>query len=135
MEQRRHEMDRPKLQAWLDRYVAAWRSSERSAIEALFAHDARYWYGPFGEPVEGRTAIADSWLEEPDEPGSWEAVYTVLAIDGDVHVASGESRYRSADDPDVFDRVHSNVFVCRFDGDGRCTEFREWFMERPEQER
>ena len=26
---------------------------------------------------------------------------------------------------------YSNIFVCRFDDDGRCREFREWFMERP----
>lgn len=124
-------MDRPNFQAWLDRYVDAWRRNDRASIEDLFAEDARYWYGPYAEPVVGRSAIADSWLEEPDEPDGWEASYSPLAIDGEVHVANGESRYRSADDPSVFDSAYNNIFVCRFDAEGRCTEFREWFMERP----
>ena len=38
--------------------------------------------------------------------------------------ATGESRYTNG-------RTYSNIFVCRFDRDGRCTEFREWFMEKP----
>jgi hypothetical protein len=28
-------------------------------------------------------------------------------------------------------RTFSNIFACRFGADGRCREFREWFMERP----
>ena len=90
-------MDTAAFQAWLDRYVAAWRSNDRADIEALFSPDARYFYGPSREPVTGNGAFADDWLAEPDAPGSWEAEYRPLAIDGD----------------------------------GRCTEFREWFMSHP----
>jgi hypothetical protein len=28
-------------------------------------------------------------------------------------------------------RVFDNCFVLRFDADGRCSEFTEWFIERP----
>ena len=115
-------MDHVAFQAWLDRYVAAWRSNDRADIEALFSAEARYFYGPYQEPLVGREAIATDWLTNPDEPGSWEAEYRPLAIDGDVAVATGESRYTSG-------RTFSNVYVCRFDGEGLCTEFREWFME------
>lgn len=74
--------------------------------------------------LSGPAAIADGWLSEPDAPGSWEAEYHPLAIDGDIAVATGESRYTNG-------RTYSNIFVCTFDADGRCREFREWFMERP----
>jgi ketosteroid isomerase-like protein len=117
-------MDHPAFQAWLDRYVGAWRSGDRAEIEALFSPDANYYYGPYREPVQGREAIAADWTESPDAPGSWEAEYRPLAIDGDVGVATGESRYTNG-------RTYSNIFVCRFDGEGRCTEFREWFMKEP----
>lgn len=116
-------MDHAAFQGWLDRYVDAWRSGERTEIEGLFSSDVRYFYGPFQDPVSGRAAVADDWLREPDAPGSWEAEYHPLAIDGDVAVATGESRYANG-------RTYSNVFVCRFDRDGRCTEFREWFIAR-----
>jgi hypothetical protein len=124
------EMDRTAFQRWLDQYVAAWRSNDRKSIESLFSDDARYYYGPYAEPVTGRAAIADSWLEEPDEPDSWSASYAPLAIDGDVFVATGESRYLQPD-RSTERTAYSNVYVCRFDAEGRCTEFREWFMERP----
>jgi hypothetical protein len=29
------------------------------------------------------------------------------------------------------ERRFHNCFVMRFDGDGRCAEFTEWFMEQP----
>ena len=117
-------MDHAAFQAWLDRYVGAWRSGHPAAIEALFSADAEYFYGPYRDPVSGRDAIVKDWTTDPDAPGSWEAEYRPLAVDGDVAVATGESRYTNG-------RTYSNIFVCRFDGDGRCTEFREWFMERP----
>jgi hypothetical protein len=43
-----------------------------------------------------------SWLADRDEPGSWKADYEILA----------------------------NVFVCRFDADGRCREYTEYYMRR-----
>lgn len=123
-------MDRDGFQRWLDRYIAAWRSNDRADIEALFGPDTRYWYGPYGDPVVGAEAIAKDWLEDPDAPDSWEAEYAPLAIEGDLFVANGESRYRSEDGSRI-ERAFNNIFVCRFDADGRCTEFREWWMERP----
>ena len=116
-------MDHAAFQAWLDRYIAAWRSADVADIGQLFSADARYYYGPYRDPVVGRDAIVADWTGEPDAPGSWEAEYRPLAVDGDVAVATGESRYTDG-------RTFSNIFVCRFDGDGRCAEFREWFMEK-----
>ena len=117
-------MDRASFQSWLDGYTAAWRSGEAADIALLFSEEAEYFYGPYREPVRGRAAIVHDWTTNPDAPGSWEAEYGPVAIDGDVAVATGESRYTNG-------RTYSNIFVCRFDGDGRCSEFREWFMERP----
>ncbi|HEX5822960.1 MAG TPA: nuclear transport factor 2 family protein [Candidatus Limnocylindrales bacterium] len=117
-------MDQAAFQTWLDRYVAAWRSGDATDIASLFSADAEYFYGPYREPVVGREAIARDWTSEPDAPGSWDAEYRPLAIDGEVAVAIGESRYADG-------RTFSNIFVCRFDGEGRCREFREWFMEKP----
>ncbi len=116
-------MDHASFQAWLDRYIHAWRSADPAAIGDLFSSDARYFYGPYRDPVVGRDAIVASWTSNPDAPGSWEAEYRPLAIDGAVAIATGESRYSNG-------KAYSNIFVCRFDDQGRCSEFREWFMER-----
>jgi hypothetical protein len=122
-------MDREDVSRWLERYVAAWTSGERAEIEALFGDDARYRYHSYDEPVVGSAAIADSWLEEPDEPGSFDASYECYAADGDAAVAIGTSTY--LDGHGEVDKVYDNVFVLRFDADGRCSDFTEWYVKRP----
>lgn len=71
-----------------------------------------------------------SWLEDRDDSGTYDAHYETIAVDGDVAVANGRSRYVEADGATLTSE-YDNIFVLRFDGDGRCVEFREWFMERP----
>jgi hypothetical protein len=125
-------MDHAAFRSWLDRYVDAWRLLDPVAIGDLFSSDVRYAYDPFEEAVVGRQAVVESWLSDPDEPGSWEADYEVLAIDGDTYVAHGRTRYLT-DDRSAVDREFANVFVCRFDPEGRCRDFTEYYMrKRPE---
>jgi ketosteroid isomerase-like protein len=116
----RHDVDR-----WLERYVAAWRSYDRAEIEALFSADARYRYHAYDDPIVGGEAIAASWLQDPDEPGSFDARYECFAVDGDRAVAVGTSTYPAAGD------AFENVFLLEFDADGRCREFTEWYVKRP----
>jgi hypothetical protein len=122
--------DREDVAAWLARYIAAWQSYDRKAIGELFAENARYRYHPFDEWIGGRVEIVESWFDEPDEPGTYSAAYAPVAVDGDVAVAVGTSTYAN---PDGSVRaVYDNCFVMRFDRDGLCAEFTEWFVERPE---
>ncbi len=116
---------------WLAAYVEAWKSYDREAIGALFAERCEYRYHPFDEPLHGRDEIVTSWVEDdPDEPGTYDGVYEPVAVDGDVAVATGSSTYTN---PDGSVRaVYDNCFVLRFDSDGRCSTFTEWFVQRPE---
>src|SRR4051794_15870829 len=86
-------MDHATFQGWLDRYIDAWRSGEAGDIGALFSDDVVYSYRPYSTPVQGREAVVADWLKSPDDPGSWEAEYRAVAVDGDTGVAVGESRY------------------------------------------
>jgi ketosteroid isomerase-like protein len=112
------------VQVWLDAYVAAWRSYDRDAIVALFADDVAYAYHPYDEPLRGAGAVADSWLAERDEPGSWEASYAPALIAGDEVIATGETRYTDGN-------VFSNLWQLTFDADGRCSRFVEWYLLQP----
>jgi ketosteroid isomerase-like protein len=126
---------RAQVDRWLDAYVEAWKNSDPEAIAALFSEDVEYRYHPYDEPVRGRGAVVDAWLgetdnpdaSEPDPPGTFDGAYRAVAVDGDVAVAVGASTY--TDPPAAYD----NCFVMRFDADGRCREFTEWFMKRPEE--
>ncbi len=120
-------LDHPTFQAWLDRYVAAWKSYDAAAIGDLFSADADYRYHPGDDPLEGRAAIVASWLESPDPAGTYDGTYHVLAIDGENHVASGVSRYFDAKG-DLRDEYH-NIYLCRFAADGRCRSFTEWWRQ------
>lgn len=119
-----------QVQDWLDRYVAAWKSYDPQEIGALFADDADYRYNPWGDAVHGRDAIVADWLENPDKPETWDAHYEPYAVDGDRAVAVGESRYRNADGS--FKALYYNLWTLRFDGEGRCVDYVEYFMELPE---
>jgi SnoaL-like domain len=123
------EMDRQQLAGWLGRYVEAWKSYDRNLIEELFSEEAVYRYYPWDdEPSRGRGAIASKWLEDRDEPGTYDATYEPAAVDGDVAVATGTSTYFAGDGS--VDRIYDNCFVMRFEDAGRCLEFTEWYMKR-----
>jgi hypothetical protein len=127
-------MDNVSAQAWLDRYVAAWLTYDPAAIGDLFSADVTYRYHPYDEPVVGRDAVVASWLGADDSadastrdaPGTYDASYTPYAIDGDAVVATGTSSYRDEPGGPVTTIFH-NCFVMRFDGEGRCREFTEYY--------
>jgi SnoaL-like domain len=131
-------MDRDEVDRWLTDYVAAWKSYERSAIEALFSESVTYRYHPYDEPIVGREGVVASWLGEDesgdassrDTEGTYDASYRAVAVAGDTAVATGSSTYTASPGGPV-EKVYDNCFVMRFDPDGRCSEFTEWFMLRP----
>jgi ketosteroid isomerase-like protein len=132
-------MERGDVSRWLDDYVEAWKTYDRDRIAALFAEDVEYRYHPYDEPVTGREAVVESWLGEGeheaasarDPEGTYEAAYSPTAVDGDVAVAAGSSTYLERPGGPV-EKVYDNCFVMRFDAEGRCREFTEWFMKRPD---
>ena len=118
------------VSTWLNGYVQAWKTYDKEAIGALFSEDAVYYDSPFSEGVRGREAIVASWLEKPDEAGTYDAHYEPVLIEGDRAVTNGQSRYFEQDGK-TLKKVWDNVFMLRFDEQGRCKEYREWYMERP----
>jgi ketosteroid isomerase-like protein len=132
-------MERADVSRWLDDYVQAWKTYDRDKIAALFAEDVECRYHPYDPPIRGRDAVVESWLGEGnhegapdrDEEGTYDASYRPVAVDGDVAVATGSSTYspRPGASPN---EVYDNCFVMRFDDEGRCREFTEWFIRRPD---
>ena len=126
-------MTRDEVQRWLDDYVAAWLSYDPEAIGDLFGEDAEYRFHPWDEPVTGRDAIVADWLSGRDVPGTYQGKYSPYAVDGHRAVAIGESRYTKPDGS--FRTLFYNLWTLRFDDDGRCVDFVEYFMELPESRR
>jgi hypothetical protein len=121
-------VDKAGFQGWLDRYVEAWKTYDEDQIGGLFSEDAEYRYHPQDEPLRGRGAIVKNWTENKDAQGTYDAKYEPLAIDGDIHVANGWSRYFEPDGTTKRDE-YLNVYVCRFNAAGECTEFTEYWIQ------
>ena len=119
--------------AWLEAYIQAWKSYDEKAIGELFSEDAVYIANPFHEPIRGRAAIIASWLEEPDQKGTYDAEYEPLMIEGNRAVTHGWSRYFEPDGK-TFRFEWDNIFVLEFDEQGRCMKYREWYMQRPKKD-
>lgn len=115
-------MDRDAVLRWVDGYERAWRSAGTDELGRLFADDATYRVSPWAPPVEGLAAIGGLWddaREGPDEPFTMAS--EIVAVDGDTAVVRvavdylrpGGTRWR-------------DLWVLRFDADGRCVAFEEW---------
>jgi hypothetical protein len=65
-----------------------------------------------------------------DEVGTYDARYGVVAVDGDTAVAVGTTSYSPTPDA-APNTVFHNCFVMRFDANGSCREFTEWYIRRP----
>ena len=110
------------LGRWLTRYVEACVHNDSAAVEELFADGAVYWPEPFGTPWRGRAEIAAHWVEDPAAHTGFSASATPLAVAGDVGVADWWAAYPA------MGVEYRSAFLMRFDDEGRCTEFREWYV-------
>ena len=115
--------------AWVQRYVQASRSPDPDAVAALFTVDATYSTSPFDEPIAGREAIVRWWADQPAPP--FEASWNVLAEDGPTGIIDVSWAYEAT--PDSPARAYADVWLVRLTDEG-CSEFREWFMRRPDEE-
>jgi ketosteroid isomerase-like protein len=130
-------VDHETAQSWLDRYVAAWKSYDADEIADLFSEDVRYRFYSYAPWIEGRDAVVASWLAENtdaqgstrDEPGTYDARYAPVAVDGDVVVATGTTTYAETPHGPVT-QTFDNCFVMRFDEQDRCREFTEYYTKR-----
>ncbi len=126
-------IDHASVAAWLNAYVAAWKSHDPQAIGDLFAAEATYRFNPFmDDAIRGREAIVANWLNYADAPGTYDAHYEPIAVDGEIAVANGRTYYFGAGGK-TLERVFDNIFVLRFDEQGQCVDFRDWYVQGPEQ--
>ena len=80
-----------------------------------------YRYHPWDEGddvVDGRSAIVAELARGPGRARLLDCRVPPLGVDGDRAVAVGVSRYLAADG--ALEREYHNVFLCRFDDEGRC---------------
>ena len=119
------------VETWLEAYVRAWKSYDEAEIANLWTEDAT-WVYPFGIRAQGRAEITAEWMAEKDlfTEGGYDGRYMPIAIDGDIAVTHGRTRFFDAETGSVR-TDYDNIWVLRFGTDGRCMEFHEWYSARP----
>jgi ketosteroid isomerase-like protein len=123
-----------RAQHWLDAYTHAWITYDPDEIGALFTDDAEYRWHPWDEGdavVRGRAQIVAAWLENRDRTGTYSGAYHPLLVQGDQVIAVGLSSYYTDETQTTLDRVYHNLWVMRFDDEGKCQSFTEWYMQPP----
>lgn len=124
-------MSEDDFNRWLAAYGRAWETGDAAAVISLFAPNAAYFETPFDPPMIGHEAIQAYWRE-----GAGLAQRDVAFEFDGVALSEnlGLSHWTAS-----FVRVPSGVRVrldgvlsARFDTDGRCVEFREWWHRHEE---
>lgn len=118
---------REAFENWVQGYVKAWKTNTREDIEALFTEDATYLTQAFREPWRGRAAIVDGWLGRADTQGEWNFEHRWLAIEGNTGVLEGLTTYYT------YNTAYANIWTIVLTEDGRCREFREYWIQKPEE--
>lgn len=116
-------MDSNAVERWVEGYRKAWQSNDPNDIGSLFTDDARYYTAPDREPWTGRDGIVEGWLDRKDEQGQWSFRYEFVAECDGLAFVRGWTEY--VEPP----KRYSNLWVIQMEGDGRCSEFTEWWME------
>jgi len=108
------------VDAWVQGYVRAWKSTDPADIEALFTEDAESYEWPYETAWVGREAIIEGWLGRQGwQDGGWSFDWELLTINGDTFAVKGLGKYRKLG---RFD----NLWVVTLATDGRCSTFRMW---------
>lgn len=121
-------IDTTTVDRWLDAYQAAWRTDTPADIVRLFAPDARYYTAPFRTPKTGVDEIVAWWVGQENASIPWTFTYDIVAREGDRYVVRGVTRYPEGFEPGDAEKVYDNIWLVRLDGEGRATEFIEYWM-------
>ena len=113
-------MDADDVRRWVAAYEATWRTPGTDTLGAIFSEDATYLVSPWADPVSGLAAIAELWeAEREGADEEFTMTSSVVAVEGSVAVVRAEVVYARGE-------TWRDLWVLRFDDDGRCRAFEEW---------
>jgi uncharacterized protein (TIGR02246 family) len=115
----------PALEAWLQKYGAAWETRDAAAAGKLFTADATYQEMPFDAPKQGRAGIEEYWRTVTAEHRDVKFESTVISVSGNTGVAHWHAKFKVASTGATLEL--DGVFVLEFDEKGDCKSLREWW--------
>ena len=119
------DLTTPALEAWLQKYGAAWEARDPAAAGKLFTPDATYHEMPFDAPKQGRAGIEEYWRNVTAEHRDVEFGSKVISVTGNTGVAHWHASFKVASTGALLEL--DGVFVLEFDEKGQCKSLREWW--------
>lgn len=118
-------MEQPHLEQWLSEYGRAWENKDARSFVRLFADNVSYFWTPLEEAKQGRKAVEAAFQAAVLRQEDIRFTAEILGVFGRTGIAHWQcSFHRPSSGRDV--RL-DGIFVMRFDEDGRCGVFREWW--------
>ena len=118
-------LDSASLDAWLEKYVAAWETRDPAAAGALFTADATYHEMPFDPVKQGRAAIQDYRKTVTADQREIKVETQVVAVNGNTGVAHWKATFKLQSTGATISL--DGVFVLEFAASGECSSLREWW--------
>jgi len=118
-------LDSALLEAWLQRYGAAWEARDPAAAAALFTPGATYHEMPFDPVKQGRAAIQDYWKTVTADQREIQVETRVIAVNGNTGVAHWKATFKLQSTGATISL--DGVFVLEFAASGECSSLREWW--------
>ena len=119
-------LDHRALEAWLQKYEAAWETRDAAAAGRLFTGDATYHDNAFEPIMQGRAAIEKYWSRETTDQRDVQFESRVIAVDGNTGVAHWSATFKLASSGATIQL--DGVFVLEFAPSGECKALREWWF-------
>lgn len=118
-------MELRTFKSWLEAYGCAWMARDAQAAANLFTEDGTYQVTPFVEPMRGRSAILDYWVQVTGTERDVQFGYEIL----DVTEVAGIARWWASFliVPQGLQTKLDGIFLINLDDDGRCKALREWW--------
>ena len=115
-------VDRAWVRRWVDGFEAAWRTHGTEELAAIFSRDAIYLHSPYADAVEGLPKIRTMWEEDRNGPEERFTLSTeIVAVEEGTAVVRALVRYG-----EPMRQEYTDLWVLRFDDEGRCSRFEEW---------
>jgi steroid Delta-isomerase len=119
-------LDTPALEAWLQKYGAAWEGKDPAAAGKIFTADATYHENVYEPVMQGRAAIEKYWGTVTADQRDIKFESKVIAVNGNTGVAHWSATFKLASTGATI--ALDGVFVLEFDASGQCKSLREWWF-------
>ena len=118
-------MNREYVNKWINDFVNAWKQHDIDAVLDMFDGVQNYYEGPFSDPVSTRKDVELLWIDiKYQEISSLEV--DLIAIEEGTCAMHWYLKYRDVRDGIIYEM--DGTYEVRFDNNGRCIYFKQWWV-------